>query len=278
MATPPDLLICVDNGSPAEYVSALRAGAPEDAVVIELPENVGFPAATNAGMKHALDHGVDWTLFLNNDATVDPDCLGRCIAETVGAEHIAVVGPAVTFADRTDLLWFGGGEVSDWFAFTRHRGLGKPAATPPPTSDTGFVSACCALVSSAAWRSVGPYRSDFFIYYEDAEWCQRARAAGWTCRYLGEVLCAHAVSSTMVRRGSLGLSENAAYYLARNPMRFALESKPFIRRASRVVGLLTVWAAYNALRILRSRTPTVARSYVQGLFDAARGRMGRRPA
>jgi GT2 family glycosyltransferase len=215
-------------------------------------------------------------LFLNNDATVDPQCMSRCLVETGAAPRIAVVGPAVTFADRPDLLWFAGGKVSDWFAYTRHRGLRKPSACPPPTSDTGYVPTCCALVSSEAWRSIGPVREDYFMYYEDSEWCQRARAAGWRCRYLGEVLSSHAVSASSGRPGSLGLSENMAYYLARNPMRFALETRGALRRSSRVLGLLTVWLGFNAWRTLRSRDPAIARAYVQGLGDGLRGKMGPR--
>jgi len=277
MTTPPDLIICVDNGSSAEQLSALRRGAPKDTVVIELAENMGVAAANNAGMEYAVAHDVDWTLFLNNDATVDPDCLTRCLAEAMTAERIAVVGPAVTFADRPDLLWFAGGALSDWFAFPRHRGLRQPAATLPRTSDTDYVSTCCALISSAAWRSVGPFRADYFMYYDDAEWCQRVRAAGWRCRYLGEVLCEHAVSASGGNRGSLGLSENMAYYLARNPLRFALETKGVIRRTSRIVGILTVYAAFNGWRTLRSGSPATARAYLQGLADAVRGQMGPRP-
>jgi hypothetical protein len=278
MTRRPDFIICVDNGSLAEQVSELRMGAPKDTVVLELAENMGVAAANNVGMEYALAHDVDWTLFLNNDATAHPDCLNRCMAEATAAERIAVVGPAVTFADRPDILWFAGGEVSDWFAFPRHRALGKPAAALPPTSDTGYVSTCCALLSSAAWRSVGPFRADYFMYYDDAEWCQRVRAAGWTCRYLGEVLCVHAVSASSGRRGSLGLSENMAYYLARNPMRFALETEGTIRRISRVIGLLTVYALFNAWRTLRSRSPAIAQAYVQGVVDAVRGQMGVRPS
>ena len=278
MTPQPDLIICVDNGSPAEHVSELRMGAPEGTVMIELAENTGVAAANNVGMECALAQDVDWTLLLNNDATVDPNCLKRCVAEAAAGERIAVLGPAVTFADRPDLLWFAGGEVSDWFAFPRHRALRRPAATLPATSDTGYVSTCCALVSSAAWRSVGPFRADYFMYYDETEWCQRARAAGWRCRYLGEVLCVHAVSASGGRRGSLGLSENMAYYLARNPLRFALETEGAVRRTSRVVGLLTVYAAFNAWRILQSRKHTIARAYVQGLVDAVRGQMGPRPS
>jgi GT2 family glycosyltransferase len=276
MSTRPDLIICMDNGSSREHVAELRLGMPEDTILIELAENLGVAAANNLGMEYAIEREVEWTLLLNNDAIVDRDCLSRCIAEATKSERIAVIGPAVTFADHPNVLWFAGGEVSDWFAFPRHRGLRQEAANLPPSSDTAYVSTCCALVSSAAWKSAGPFRADYFMYYDDTEWCQRVRAAGWRCRYLGEVLCVHAVSASGGHRGSLGITENMAYYLARNPLRFALETKQVAHRISRVVGLLTVYAAYNAGRILRSRNPAIARAYIQGLTDAVRGQMGPR--
>ena len=266
----------MDNGSSSEHLAELRLGMPKDTILIELGENMGVAAANNLGMEYALDRDVEWTLLLNNDAIVDPDCLSRCITEATSSERIAVVGPAVAFADRPDVLWFAGGEVSDWFAFPRHRGLRQSAATRPPTSDTAYMSTCCALISSTAWRSAGPFRADYFMYYDDTEWCQRVRAAGWRCRYLGEVLCVHAVSASSGHRGSLGISENMAYYLARNPLRFALETKGILRRISRVIGLLTVYGAYNAGRIMQSRNPAIAKAYIQGLADAVRGQMGPR--
>jgi GT2 family glycosyltransferase len=174
-------------------------------------------------------------------------------------------------------LWFAGGRFSDWFAYTRHSGLNKPVAAIPPTADVGYMPTCCALVSSAAWREIGPVRADYFMYYEDTEWCQRAREAGWRCRYLGEVLCSHAVSASSGRRGSLGLSENMAYYLARNPMRFALETKRPILRYSRIAGLLTVWTGFNVSRMIQARNSALARAYLEGLVDAFRGQMGKRP-
>ena len=84
------------------------------------------------------------------------------------------------------------------------------------------------------------------MYYDDTEWCQRARAAGWRCRYLGEVLVPTQASGG--RRGSLGLSENMAYYLARNPLRFARDTQQISRRISRIVGILTVYGAFNGWR------------------------------
>lgn len=277
MTPAPDLLIRVDNGSPGLGIEPVSESAPQGTILVDLPMNIGWPAAVNIGMEVALSNGADWTLILNNDATVSSTCLGRCIEEAERHERVAIIGPAVAFYDRPDILWFAGGEVSSWFAFTRHRGLLQPSSAPPPSSDTGFVSGCCFVVSSAAWRSVGPFRADYFAYYEDAEWCQRAKSLGWRCRYLGDVLCLHKVSVTWSTPGSLGLSAGMAYYLARNPLRFALDTPARFRRAARVLGIMVIWNGYNALRAIRSRNVSVVKAYLQGLKDAFQGRMGRRP-
>jgi GT2 family glycosyltransferase len=277
MTQPPDYIICVDNGSPEADLAELRSGMPKDTVLIELGDNTGLAKAHNVGIEYALAHDVDWTLLLNNDAIAKPDCMDRCLAEASTSPDIAVVGPAVTFTDQPDVLWFAGGNVSEWFAYPRHRGLLAPAAAPPPSSDVGYISGCCALVSSKAIRAIGPFRSDYFAYYEETEWCQRATANGWRCRYLGEVLCTHAVSASSGKRGSLGLNETMAYYLARNPLRFALETSQPLHRLTRVVGILGVYGAFNGWRAIKSGQPAIASAYMQGLGDAFRGRMGKRP-
>jgi len=276
MSPAPDLIICVENGSLPEERALVRAEVPPQVHFIELDENLGFAGGCNAGMRAALDKGADWTLVLNNDATVAPSCLSACLAAATADPRIAVVGPAVAFADTPDRLWYGGGIVSHWLGFTRHRGLNRPASHPPPSSEVSYVSACCALVSSRAWLDVGPFRADFFSYYEDAEWCQRAASRGWRGHYLGEVLCWHAAGVSSNQRGSLGLSENTAYYLARNPLRFAIQSRPLLLAVTRVLGLSLVWNAYNAWRLIRGGRPAVAKSYLRGLRDAVRGRMGPR--
>lgn len=276
MVVQPDALICVENGCTRDEVATVSAAAPPSTRIIETADNIGFAAAVNLGMAVALEGGADWVLLLNNDAVVAPQCLRRCVDEALKYPRVAAVGPAISFADNPEKLWFGGGEVSHWFAFTRHRGLLRPATTPPPSGETAFVTGCCMVISTAAWKSEGAFRSDFFAYYEDAEWCQRVRERGWSCRYVGEVLCSHAVSASFSKRGSLRLTEDMAYYLARNPVRFAIESQRWDRRLTRLIGLMVVWNAYNAWRLLQAGRLRVAQAYIAGIFDGLRGHMGAR--
>ena len=61
MTVPPDVIVCIDNGSSAEQILELRSGMPPDTVLIELPENMGVAEANIVGMHYALAHDVEWT-------------------------------------------------------------------------------------------------------------------------------------------------------------------------------------------------------------------------
>jgi GT2 family glycosyltransferase len=278
MSPAPDVIVCVAQELDADARARLHAQSPPGTLILDVDSNLGFAAAANLAFREALARGAEHVLLLNNDAVAHADCLGRCLAEATRDPRIAVVGPAIAFTDDPSRLWYGGGMHSHRFAFTRHRGLRRSAADAPPSSDTQYVPGCCALYSMAAWRDVGEFREDFFMYYEDAEWGARAHAAGWRLRYLGAVLCLHAVGVSSNQRGSLGLGENTAYYLGRNPLRFALDTPARGLRTSRVAGLMVVWNGYNAWRILQSGRVAVGRSYLRGLRDAMVGRMGPRPS
>ena len=62
--------------------------------------------------------------------------------------------------------------------------------------------------------------------------------------------------------------------LARNPLRFALETKAFGRRMTRILGVLVIWNAYHAWRLMQLRSASVGKAYLKGVIDAARGHMG----
>jgi GT2 family glycosyltransferase len=270
-----DSVVCVAQELTGEQLMVLRSAAP-NATIDVVETNLGYSGAANRGVDRLVAEGCDWVMLVNNDATIDPRALATCLAAASRDSSVAVVGPAVAFADEPEKLWYGGGVFNPIFGFTRHRGLGSPTKRPPATSRTGYVPGCCALVSAAAWKAIGSYRDDYFMYFEDVEWCQRARRAGWSCLYLGEVLCWHAVSVSAARRGSLALAPTSAYFLSRNSMRFAIETANPVLRVTRVVGVAAMWVA-NARR-LEGAPPTTARAYATGLRDAFAGRMGPRGA
>jgi GT2 family glycosyltransferase len=266
-------IVCIAQELTGAQLSQLRTAVGRRVDVDPVDANLGYCAAANRGLGRLLAAGCDWVMTLNNDAWIEPSCLGRCLAASSREDHVAIVGPAVAFADGSDRLWYGGGLFYSAVGLTRHRGLGASTSQPPPTALTDYVPGCCCLISTTAWQQVGAYREDYFMYYEDVEWCERARHAGWSCLYLGEVLCQHEGSATAGSRGELSLTPTSAYYLGRNSMRFAIETPNRIVRATRVAGVATLTAAHNARR-LRGAAPGSGRAYAQGIRDAFTGSMG----
>ena len=73
----------IDNGSTDDSVSAIQNKFPQ-VEIIELDQNLGYAGGNNAGFKKVAN--ADYTLFLNNDTTVDPDFIAPLIP-TNGAKR-----------------------------------------------------------------------------------------------------------------------------------------------------------------------------------------------
>lgn len=244
--------------------------------LILMDDNIGFAAAVNVALRRVQPLGVEWALLVNNDATITTDCVARCLEEASRDRDVAVVSPAIAYTNRPGRLWFAGASQSRLFAVVWHRGYFAASSAPPPSGDCDYIPSCAALMSMPAWSAVGPFREDYFMYFEDVEWGARAREQGWKLRYLGAVLAFHVMGGSSERGGSRLMGENTAYYLARNPVRFALETRPIGLRATRTFGAVVIWTLYNLTRIKPSDWPGTGRAMLQGIADGFRARMGRR--
>ena len=271
----PDPLICIAQELSGSDIDVLATAVPGDDLIV-LTDNVGFANAVNLGISRAEGLGCDWVFLANNDATFDASCIARCRDEAGRYDHVAVVSPAISYSERPDRLWFAGAAQSRLFAVVWHRGHFASATRPPASSECDYIPSCSALMSVAAWAEVGPMRDDYFMYFEDVDWGDRARQRGWHLRYLGEVLASHEMGGSSDHPGSRFMSSNTTYYLARNPLRFALETPTTALRVSRVFGAGVIWSLYNLSRIRPSDWSTSGRALVEGLRDGWRGRMGRR--
>ncbi|MGD0741997.1 MAG: glycosyltransferase family 2 protein [Acidimicrobiales bacterium] len=271
---PVEPIICVAQEYSREDLGALKRCMVGQHLMIE-DRNLGFAMSVNLGMEYAIECGLDWVLLVNNDATIDPDCVARCLMEAEHSGRIALLAPAVAYAHNPSKLWYAGGTYIDLLGIAWNRGRFLNALGPPVSSDCDHAPACCVLISTKAWREVGPFREDFFMYYEDTDWCVRARERGWRIRYVGSVLCQHVMAGSSGQHGSRYLSERTGYYLSRNPLRHALESSG-IRRLTRTLAMLTIWNAYNLTRIRPADWSSVGRSCLAGLRDGWTGRMGPR--
>jgi GT2 family glycosyltransferase len=177
-------IVVVDNGSTDDSLVRLHDQLGDGITLLGTGENLGFAGGVNIGIERAMAEGARSVLLLNNDTVVDPDMIQHLVLAASQSPHAGIVGPIIYYYDQPDMVWrIGDREV---------RGLPVPVKLPdqviagaagsPFPAD--YVTACGVLVRREVFDAIGLFDTSYFFYFEDADFCRRARQAGF------EVWCA----------------------------------------------------------------------------------------
>ncbi len=172
-------IIVTDNGYDSSFPQILRKLFPQ-IVIVENKKNLGFAEGNNVGIRTALERGADYVFILNNDTLISKMAIRNLVKTFKGDSQIGVVG-AMTWeyiipnqhqncggyfnAATGELEWFS--------AVTDNSKIRKNSVSV----DFVFGSAMC--VSKKMVNEIGLFDSDYFLYFEDIEWCYRAKINGW---------------------------------------------------------------------------------------------------
>jgi GT2 family glycosyltransferase len=157
--------------------------------------NLGFGGGNNLGFAHS--HG-DIVLILNPDVRLRPDAL-RAFANAFAADRtLGIAGAKLLYPDG-QTLQHAGGIVDYPLATTRHLGYGEPdRGQYDESADVPFVTGAALALRREVALSTGLFDAAFYpVYYEDADLCVRARAAGWRVAYLPAAVGLHRSSATL---------------------------------------------------------------------------------
>ena len=195
---------------------------PHPVRLIRNPKNVGFARACNQGVAAS---GGEYVVFINPDTLVESDFF-ESLEEFFDANPRAgVAGPKITEADgnlqlsaRKDLSFVSGilGRTSlltrlfPKSSFVKHL---FPAAEKLPSPTTvDWVSGACLTVRRRTLQEIGAMDERFFMYFEDADLCRRAREAGWLVYYLPHVeILHHSGASSRNRPRAIWLLHKSAF-------------------------------------------------------------------
>jgi GT2 family glycosyltransferase len=261
----------LDNASTDGSSEAFNRDFPE-ASVVALSDNRGYAGNNNVGIQRALDHGADWVFVLNEDTIVDPDCVRELVAVGESDRRIGIVGPLVYHHQEPDVVQSAGGLLTRrWEAV--HRGINeRDIGQFCEPSDVTWVSGCAILVRRAVIEQVGMLDERFFYYWEETDWCLRAREHGWRV--------VHAPSAKLWHKGvqrDYAPSPGVSYYNARNRLLFLRAHHAPVR----------VWGA-TSLQMARTLSSMSLRPHwraqrrhrnamARGVFDFVRSRWGKGP-
>lgn len=192
-------ILVVDNASQddtCEWVNhwAAATGSEQLLRLIPIERQIPLAAALNRGAEHA--QGKYW-LLLNPDTQLDSNAITELVRVAEAAPCAAVA--AKLHLASTAAFLNGLGNYVGAFSWGTDLGLGH--------LDLGqwerwieLPSACfaAALINPQAWEAVGPLDEGFPMYYEDSEWCYRARLAGYRILAAPRAVVYHAFSGQLI--------------------------------------------------------------------------------
>lgn len=189
-------IILIDNCSVDGSGDRLRIDFP-DVIFHQTKENLGFAGGNNAGIKIALEHNADYIMLLNNDTIVDPDFIQPLIEYAQKNPDCGSQSCKIYFYSKPNTFWYAGGIFNVHKALGKHRGMFETDQRQyDDIMDIDFATGCMMFTTREVIEKIGLLDEDFFIYFEDADWCLRARSHGMRCIYNPKSKIWHKVSVT----------------------------------------------------------------------------------
>ncbi len=167
-------IIIVDNGSTDDSVMILKARFP-DITIIENCENLGFGAGNNPGIRYALEHKAQYVWLLNNDIIIESGSLPAMLDKFAENADVGIVGSAVCdMANPENLLALGGGMIKPGRSFAVH------CVSRADLEHLSYITGSSMLIKAEVLEQTGLFDENFFMYWEDADLCLRAKNAGYS--------------------------------------------------------------------------------------------------
>jgi GT2 family glycosyltransferase len=262
-----DILV-VDNVSQDGTVAAVRAAYPE-IEVISTSDNLGYAGGNNVGMDLALKQGADLIFLVNNDTLLDRTCISTLVRTLQSYPCTGIVGPMVYTWDDGAIISSAGGQV-DWrYADAINAGMGEVDRGQYPARPVDFINGCGLMITRPAIERAGLLDPDYFMYWEETDWCQRVRRAGFEIRFEPDAWMKHKASIQVEELGPTTL-----YYMTRNRLLFFARHTPL-----RLKPLTLARALHGAIRgIIRHRRigrSSHAKASQMAVLHALRSRWGR---
>lgn len=174
-------------------------------LIINNQKNLGFAAGINMGIKEVLhDKNVSHILILNNDTIIPPNLLNELIKERGD-----IVAPVIKFKS-IDNRWVYdfGGRINWVTGRTSHLECNNITIKQYNNErKIDYVSGCCMLVKREVFEKIGLFDERYFFYYEDTDFCVRAKKEGYRISVCPKIVIFHKLG------GSIGRwTRKAIYY------------------------------------------------------------------
>lgn len=207
-------VIVVDNASPNDNPDRIKELFPK-VQLIKSTVNLGFAGGNNLGVKVAKG---DYILFINNDTIVPPDFIEPLVETLQQDERIGMVSPKIKFHWNPELIQYAGYTPMNHFT-VRNNSIGyhqKDDGSFDVAKETASIHGAAMMVPKKVIDEVGMMTEVYFLYYEEHDWAEQIKRAGYKIYYQPATYILHKESLSTGKMSPL-----KTYYITRNRIVFA---------------------------------------------------------
>src|SRR5690349_11689260 len=191
-----------------EFRDSANSGNFASVNLIAHERNGGFASGNNLVLyKLVNEDGYVW--LLNPDMIVRNDTMERLVKFAEAQYSETIIGASIlSWPGNDKLLFYGGGRVRLLF------GTVQVIREKHKLEKMDYISGACLFNHASAFKKYGLLTEDYFIYWEETDWCYRAKQQGADLLVCRNAVCYDKIS-TVIGKGYL-----ANYYYSRNGLLF----------------------------------------------------------
>ena len=207
-------IIVVDNGSKINVVPEWQPRY-KDIKFIRSDINTGFAGGNNIGIQHATG---EYLFLINNDTEVTAELIGKLVEKMESNPKIGMISPKIHYFDQPDMLQYTGYTPMNYFT-ARNACIGQfeedKGQYDSLSGVTGYAHGAAMMIRREALQKAGVMSENYFLYYEELDWCERIRKAGYEIHVDLSALIYHKESVSVGKRTAL-----KEYFMNRNRILF----------------------------------------------------------
>lgn len=252
-------VIVVDNNSAENPTETLAARFPEVKLIVS-KENLGFAGGNNLGIQASKG---EYLLFLNNDTEVDGGALEPLVELFETDPQAGAASSKILYWNSNETIQYAGSSRIDPFT-GRSKRVGymeKDNGQYKSVRETELAHGAAMMVPRRVIDKVGMMPEFFFLYYEEVDWCESIKRAGYKIFFVPQSKVYHKESMSIGKGSTL-----KTYYMTRNRLLYMRRNTAGLMKLSWILFFVFVSLPKNALMFTIRRDIQHARAFWKGLI------------
>ena len=251
-------IIVVDNGSKENPEPILLSAYPGITFIRSI-KNLGFAGGNNLGLDVAKG---DLLFLVNNDTEFRPELIEQLADTLKGNNRIGIISPKILYFDEPEIIQYVGFTPMNYYT-CRNRCIGQFEIDKTQYDDivgpTGYAHGAAMMITRNALEKAGAMAENFFLYYEEMDWCELIKKAGFEIWVNTNAVILH--------KESLSVGKNSAlkeYFMNRNRILFIRRNAGLLQTLFFMIYFVLFVAPRNILKYFKDGNA----AYIKVLLSA----------